>query len=86
MADADFRIDDRVRAAALPPVPQGCAVRTAGSAGARGISRLCARLGFRVRAGPSRSPGDFTLPLPLKVMGWACTLVTGAAAGGLLFK
>jgi len=31
-----------------------------------------------------RVMGSFTLPLPLKVMGWACTLVMALAAGGLL--
>ena len=27
---------------------------------------------------------EFVLPLPLRVMGWACTMVMGVAAGGLL--
>ena len=36
-----------------------------------------------VMAANPRVMGDFTLPLPLKVLGWACTLVMGVAAGGL---
>jgi len=37
-----------------------------------------------VMAANPRVMGDFILPLPLKVMGWACTLLMGVAAGGLL--